>query len=60
MSDIVKAGLKALLFSARKHDLPMPNTDTSDPYPKNIDDHVDQELEGFYIWLVQKYWDENT
>jgi len=63
MSNIVQQ-LRFKLFDARKHNLPMPNdigySDSQELPPKDIEDHLTQELDRFNEWLVQKYWDENT
>lgn len=60
MNNIIREGIKSLLLDARKHSLPMPDDGNNNPYPKDIDEHVEQELVAFYTWLVQKYWDEHT
>lgn len=60
-TNIVREGLRSLLFDARKHDLPMPtNEGFIVPHPKDFEEHVDQEVVNFYTWLIQKYWDEHT
>ncbi len=56
MEDKIREQLRFKLFDARKHDLPVPNT----PYPKDIEDHLTEEMDRLSEWLVEMYWNEHT
>jgi len=54
----IREHLRFKLFDARKHDLPMPDDETS--YPKKLEDHLNQEMDKLSEWLVNQYLNEHT